>query len=54
MGTFEEANENKNIRAKQHKSWAENEWLYIIGFLMLFFLIGSFVKWLSAIFHGPH
>jgi hypothetical protein len=54
MGTLEEDNEISDIRTKQHKSWTENEWLYIIGFLMLFFLIGSCVKWLSAIFHGLH
>jgi len=52
MGTLEEGNEN--IRTEQRKSWAENEWLYIIGFLIFFFLIGSCVKWFSAIFHGLH
>jgi hypothetical protein len=49
MGTLEEGNENKNIRAEQRKHW-----LYIIGFLLFFFLIGSCVKWLSTISHGLH
>jgi hypothetical protein len=48
MGILEEDNENKNVRAEQRKNW-----LYIVGFLIFFFLIGTCVKWLSAI-HGLH
>jgi len=49
MGTLEGDTESKDNRTAQYKSW-----LYIIGFLILFFLIGSCVKWFSAIFHGLH
>ena len=49
MVTLEEGKENKDIRTEQRKSW-----MYIIGFLIFFFLIGSCVKWLSAISHSTH
>lgn len=49
MGIPEDGHGNKDVRTEKDKSW-----LYIIGFLMFFLLIGSCVKWLSAIFHGPH
>jgi hypothetical protein len=49
MDTLEDDKENKDIMIQQRKSW-----VYIIGFLILFFLIGFCVKWLSAISHGSH
>ena len=48
MGTLEEDTEKKVSSTGQYKSW-----LYIIGVLIFFFLVGYFVKWLSAI-HGLH
>jgi hypothetical protein len=49
MGTSEGDTESKDSRTAQYKSW-----LYIIGILIFFFLVGFLVKWLSSNSHGLH
>jgi len=49
MGTSREETESKDSRTAQYKSW-----LYIIGILIFFFLLGFLVKWLSTDSHGLH
>jgi len=49
MGTFKEQNGSQDMKAQEIKSW-----LYIVALLVFFLLFGSCVKWISAVFHGPH